>query len=1211
MPVHTPRFLVIGMALLALVCALFALTGFVLVPEMIKREAPHALQATGHHVRIGEVAFNPFTLTLQAADVVIADKAGKPVFGVAQAMADLEWRSLLRLGWVLSAVQLTKPSLHVEIDEQGRVNLDALLKSDTESTGLPRFDIGSIAIDAGLIHFTDKRASYSNRVEPFSLTLSSLSTMEASQGPYALTATSADGAKLRWQGKVSLQPLGAEGTLAISDISLPALSPYLDSTLAGRITSGRAALQLPHRFLIQDGRPQLLLEDATAALTEVALKLPEEATATAGGTASGVAPEATLATLAKLELQGIALDLQAKRVSAKLLRCDGLTLAMQRNADGTLNLERLLRQPPIAGEQDATNGKTAKAAAATADAPWAISVARTELVEGNLSFSDAGSGVSTALEHLSVHADGLDLNASQPAAIDLNAAMRGGGKLALRGQMTLQPFNLAGTLAVTDLSLQKLLSNKPDNITAPTLAKIELQDFVLDSARKSFSTKLLRIDGLTLAMQRQPDGTLDLEQLLRGPQVATSADPAASATAGKVAASAKVADAPPWKISAARAELADASLSLADAGSGVAVALEHMGVRLDGLAMPMDKPLPVAFDMTATVRGGGRLALRGRAMPNDGALSGRLEASAIPIALLQPVLAQQTRARIATGEITLAGDIQVGGKEARFGYTGTAQINNVAIDETVDKAADKPSSEHLLEWKSLATDRLEVSVSPDRVVIDELRLVAPKGRLALAIDRSINMGRAFRAPDVAGSSHATAIETPVRPGTSDAAGATPTIGKNDEFALAVRRLRITQGQLDFSDEGLTPGFSVAIQELAGIFDNLASDRSTRSQFSLEGRVGDYGFARLSGSLNPFEMRDRTTFRAEFRNLDMTSVSTYSMKFAGYRIASGRLSLDLRYRVRNNILEGDNQAIFDQLELGERVDSRDAMDLPIQLAISLLKDTDGRIDIAIPIAGNLDDPQFDYGGLIRRAVSNLITRIITAPLRALAHLFGGKSDEAEKAGTIAFEAGQSRLLPPEREKIVRIASILAKRPELKVAVPGRADSVIDGSRLKRSALTREIARRAGFDIAEDESTGGVNIDDARARRAIRALFAERHSAAELDRIKAEAEAKERDANAGKTALSALERLRNLTSGEPQVGDARPFYNTLLRQLRENQTLPPDALTQVATARAMSIATALRDAGTAPDRVTLSPVSVPATAGDAQAREVSVALELTKK
>ena len=390
MPVHTPRFLVIGMALLALVCALFALTGFVLVPEMIKREAPHALQATGHHVRIGEVAFNPFTLTLQAADVVIADKAGKPVFGVAQAMADLEWRSLLRLGWVLSAVQLTKPSLHVEIDEQGRVNLDALLKSDTESTGLPRFDIGSIAIDAGLIHFTDKRASYSNRVEPFSLTLSSLSTMEASQGPYALTATSADGAKLRWQGKVSLQPLGAEGTLAISDISLPALSPYLDSTLAGRITSGRAALQLPHRFLIQDGRPQLLLEDATAALTEVALKLPEEAAMTKSGTTTGAAPAAALG---RFELQGVALNLQTKQVSAKLLRIEGLALAMQRNAEGTLNLERLLRQPQTANAPSTTNGNTAKTASATTDTPWAISVARTELVEGNLSFSDAGSGV--------------------------------------------------------------------------------------------------------------------------------------------------------------------------------------------------------------------------------------------------------------------------------------------------------------------------------------------------------------------------------------------------------------------------------------------------------------------------------------------------------------------------------------------------------------------------------------------------------------------------------------------------------------------------------------------------------------------------------------------------------------------------------------------------------------------------------------------------
>src|SRR5262249_10217573 len=141
----------------------------------------------------------------------------------------------------------------------------------------------------------------------------------------------------------------------------------------------------------------------------------------------------------------------------------------------------------------------------------------------------------------------------------------------------------------------------------------------------------------------------------------------------------------------------------------------------------------------------------------------------------------------------------------------------------------------------------------------------------------------------------------------------------DSFAVSVRRVRVEKGHMEFADESLSPNFIAKIDELAGTANGLSSDRSTRSQFRLEGRIDEYGFPRLSGTLNPSASRPRRHSRAELSTRGVPTASPYTMKFAGYRIASGRLSLDLNYHVRGNRLEGDNKIALDQFTLGEKVE----------------------------------------------------------------------------------------------------------------------------------------------------------------------------------------------------------------------------------------------------------------------------------------------------
>jgi len=340
-------------------------------------------------------------------------------------------------------------------------------------------------------------------------------------------------------------------------------------------------------------------------------------------------------------------------------------------------------------------------------------------------------------------------------------------------------------------------------------------------------------------------------------------------------------------------------------------------------------------------------------------------------------------------------------------------------------------------------------------------------------------------------------------------------------------------------------------------------------------------------------------------------SPYAMKFAGYRIAGGKISLDLQYKVHGRQLAGENQIVIDQLTLGERVDSPDALKLPLELAIALLKDSDGRIDLGLPVSGSLDDPQFSYGALIWKAIGTVLTKIVTAPFRAIGALLGVSGEKLEG---IAFDAGSDRLLPPEREKLQQIAQLLAKRPQLKLSVPGHYSEAADGAAMRARAVRLEIARRAGVKLQAGEEPGPVDLDSRAVRSALRELYAARFGDAELERQKKAAEAAAAapasgtgtgKAAAAQEKLPLLQRVGKMVQGEPQVADASAFYGKLIERLNREQPLPAGALAQLGTQRADVVLGALKSSGIDPARVAAAaPLPVEGGAGKA----VTLKLEL---
>ena len=1207
---HRRKLLLVAV-LAALLLAVYALAGFLLVPWMAKRELPRLAEQELHHrARVGEISFNPFTLKLQARKFAVETMAGRPVLGFAEAVVDFEWRSLLHRAWVLSEVRLVDPTLHVEIAKDGKLNLAALAPGGgTAGTAQPpRFAIDRFSVANGSLTFEDQRQGYRNRVERLSVELSSLSTLESAQGSYTIQGQTSQGAKLRWKGGIALAPLAATGTLTLEHVALSELMPYIKDFTAARIVGGNADLELPYALALVEGKPRFTLKGAKFDLHELVLgsagkptllaKIGEislagidfdsaaqqislktahagESTVLAGkeqqplakigpialdgaqfglGTRRGSVRALALggsefkaggepkplAAMRQLTVDDIAFDLGSQRVSAKVLRVADLKLALERDAKGALNLLRA-----FAGSGGSGSGaKPAK---------WHASIGKVEVAGASARYIDR-----TAKTPLVLAVEGLSGSFGLDAAPDERGV-----------RLRLDAGNLALARIEAGADSPPSAGNRR---AALRIANLSLAGAGYDSGENTLGADTVRIGslGVDTVIEKGRASLLDL------------LPPASKSKSAK-----------PLLARVKLFELGRGRVSVADRASGIGFVLQHLKGKLKDVSNDPAKTL--TFDMSTDVKSGGHIALRGSAVPARGTLAAKIKADSVALAPFAPVLAQFASVKLGSGEVALSGTLRAGGKKAKLAYSGSAAIADFALDD--------PSGGRLFGWKTLAADSVKASLSPNRVDIDELRLTAPAGRFAIAKDGTSNVSRAFAAkPAPPGSESAPrAASKELAPNAKEAE---TNRGEKAAVAVAVRRVQVEQGALDFSDDSLSPSFVAKIVDLNGTANGLSSDREARSQFTLDGRIGEFGYARLSGSVNPFAPRDRSAFRVELRNIDLTTVSPYAMRFAGYRIASGRLALDLHYRVRASLIEGDNKITLQQFTLGEHVDSPDALKLPFQLAVALLKGPDGTISVEVPVKGNLDDPQFSLAPLIWKAVGNLIGNIVAAPFRALGRLLGGGS--GEDGGTIAFDPGRSRLLPPEREKLGRIVEALAKRPELKLLIPAHYDTEADQSALKRAALARELSRRAGFALAKDEEPGPVNLEDRKTRAALRALFVERFSETELKRLRSEAEAKAR--SAGAAPLSLTERLRNFANGDPQVADVREFYRTLLRRLREAQPLPPNALTELGQQRALAIEAALRAAGVDASRIARTSDTPSADAG---AKQVSVQLSLAAR
>lgn len=733
------------------------------------------------------------------------------------------------------------------------------------------------------------------------------------------------------------------------------------------------------------------------------------------------------------------------------------------NKDGTLNLTQLFKLP--ASEPTPADPESK---------PFPLRIDNIKLAGGYLHFTDMrpSEPIEFLYDSMDLELKNLSTLPDDNADMTLVAAGPAGGRIDWSGTLSLVPITSTGKLKVTDgkmkvwwpyvrdalplaledgvlnfstdytLNLSKetemvlsnatasiapLKINAPDGRPLVRLERLEVSDTSVDLAKQEVVVGKINSQNLETWAAREKDGQLDWQKLFASqPEKA----PAKTAEVVTVEApkAAPVAPSKPWAVLLKDVDLRDYRVHLADKEPKTPVALDVGPLNVSLKNFDSLNRSPFTLNLDTGVGKQGKLTASGDV--NLSPVSARLKVTTkdIDLRIAQAYIDPFIRLELRSG--MLGSDLAVDLKSTEplaFTVAGRAQVDQLHTLDTL-------KNRDFLKWQKLVLEDLKYQHG-DSLSLARVNLEKPYVRFMINDDRTTNIDDLL-IPQPAGSTTAKS-----------------TASKEKPLGIHIGAIAINDGSANFADFSLTPNFQTAVQQLNGLIGTIDSRNPKPAPVNIAGKVDRYAPVTIKGSVNPFDPMASLDIATSFRRVELTTLTPYSGKFAGYRIRKGRLNLDLHYLITNGQLKAENKLVVEQLQLGEKVDSPDAVDLPIKLAIALLKDTDGKISIELPISGDLNNPQFSVMPIIWQTVRNLVLRAAQAPFKFIGGLINGGG--AEDLGTVSFAPGSSELSPEAQKALTTLAQALKERPALRLEIEGTAAQSSDGPLIAKDRLEREF------------------------------------------------------------------------------------------------------------------------------------------------------------
>ncbi len=728
---------------------------------------------------------------------------------------------------------------------------------------------------------------------------------------------------------------------------------------------------------------------------------------------------------------------------------------------------------------------------------------RTSLAQGGSIAATGSVGLAANTADLKLTTDALPLALVQPYLAGATTARIEGGTLgtalAVKADWSKTPPSVQ--VGAGDVTLKSLKVTGPavaggPNAPAPAIAIDEGRVAIkqVDLATRKADISAVDLAGLSIKGARAKDGRIDLMALAGSPQEgqasasnaqardqkphrreravprAAAASPGGNEQAATQASSG-AGTGSAWHYAIGEVHVKDGSAEIVDQVPARPATVQLSALQLDVHDVSDDMRRALPIKLAATVGSKGTLDVSGDVTPSPLAASLTLHANRLDVSAAEPYFGDSLNAKIATAAVNAGGDVKVG--MSNNALTATFRGGVALVDV---KLLDRATSAPLAGWRALALARMNARYDARGADIDIGRITFTQffGSVLLDEQGKLNLqdvlGNQRNAPPASGTSATHHGST-----TTAEVEHKPPSQEQPPFRAHIGEVVLQQGHVNYTDHFVKPNYSANLVDITGTIGAFGTDKRAPAPVDVSANLAGNGPITIRGTADPLADKPSLDLGASAHEIELKNLTPYSLKYAGYPITKGQLNVDLHYKLENDVLTANNHLFISQLTFGDHVENSTETHLPVKLAIALLKNRRGEIDVNIPVSGSLTNPQFSVGSVIWGAIRNLIERAVTAPFTLLANAFGGGSADtvhaAEQLHYVAFSPGSADLTESARGKLDTIAKLLTDKPEVKLELTGRADPAIDTPGL-REAYVDDLVKK---EKAQDLAAKGQKVD----------------------------------------------------------------------------------------------------------------------------------------
>ncbi|MBI4537799.1 MAG: DUF748 domain-containing protein [candidate division NC10 bacterium] len=977
----------------------------------------------------------------------------------------------------VATLNIQGPEITLRRERDGLTNIQAVLPdapkearakgepTAAESTTPPTFLVDAIQLTGGRLRFADAVPArpFRTTLHPIELAVMQLGNAPDARASLKLSARTEAREDIQAEGELTLAPLAATIKTSVRGILLTKYAPYYQDLVRFTLQTGKAETAAALRYSVGKDAPAIRATDISVTVRDLAL---------ANEDGSG-----EFLRVPMLAVNDTEVDLTKRQVTVGSLSGQKGAMQITRDPQGEMVLFRLLASP-APGEKAAA---APPAEASAAAAPWGLVLRRAALDQFTLTLDDRFTSPPTilTLENLTLRAQDFSTAKGSTGKADLSFQLDQAAQVGLATAVSLEPLQADGRLEITRLPVQRY---------APYYRRFigfEIEDAVTDVATKfsyarpgpEAEVKLtglgVSLENLRIRLRKEQEalltvpalavrnGSLDLAKrevtlgevssqkgALRVVRFGNGAlnlhelmPPAPQEAAAPAGPPVQAAPAAPWVVAVGSVSLAEYRADITDRvpAEPVSIALDQIDLQAGELSTKPNTQgkvnLSLRINETGTLRLGGSVGISPLAAKLD------LTLKNLEIRPVQPYFTDRVKIVVSEGSVSAAGRLELAeraGAGLGAAYKGEASINRFA-------SIDKARAEDFLGWQSLALSEMDFGHNPFHFRARKVALADYFARLVLDGDGSLNVQDVLVKGDGASPIPAATMpgSAPAPPAAEQAAEA-PVDIKIDEVTLQ-------GGRVSFTDRSVNPSYASTMVELGGRISGLSSALNTLADLNLQGRLEHSAPLEITGKLNPLAKDLYADLKVRFRDIELSSATPYSGKYIGYSIQKGKLNLDLKYLIDKRKLDSQNVILLDQFTLGDAVESPQATKLPVKLAISLLKDRNGEINLDIPVSGSLDDPQFSIWKVVWQAIGNLIVKAVTSPFALLGAAFGG----GEQMSYLEFDYGSAAINADGQKKLDALAKAMVNRPSLKLDMESFVDAEQDRESLRKIFFTRKL------------------------------------------------------------------------------------------------------------------------------------------------------------